>query len=617
MIEGNRDGTVQAMYWVKRVGGGTSASEILHINIGAQAIPTLDNVKDANGGEIPENTDTVTASVSVNGTASKGRNVEIYDGGGASAVLKCTETADPVTGIWSLANIAVAVGGHRFYAKALYYTGGTPYSNVRLFTVTPVVTPTITSVKDPQDSEIANGGTTTATTVTLRGKASNNQQVEIFDGSTSKGTAPVNANGDWSKQVTGLSVATHSFTAKGLYGSNPVSTARTLTVIAVVTPTITSVKDPQETEIANGGTTIATTVTLRGKASNNQQVEIFDGTTSKGTAPVNANGDWSKQVTGLSMTTHSFTAKGLYGNNPVSTARTLTVVAVVTPTITSVRDPQETEIANGGTTTATTVTLRGKASNNQQVEIFDGTTSKGTAPVNANGDWSKQVTGLSVTAHSFTAKALYGGGETSAPYTFTVNPAIPDLVIDPSPVNLSAVHHRSHVTPTHPPAGAYVDRVASGGVPPYGYSSSNPDVAEVNASTGRVISKGSGSATITARDQSGKTASYTVHCANIRWYFGYTRGNYFNSNAWVQGQGGTLPTEAEHAALRTNYGGNGLTAGIGNSDISRNWIPDPGGAPLGQKYVIDPRDGRKFTIMDFGGPSGASANADGYGVKNK
>ncbi|AHL36864.1 hypothetical protein CD58_12090 [Pseudomonas brassicacearum] len=154
LIEGNRDGTVRAMYWVKRVAGGTSASEILHISIGVQAMPTLDNVKDDKGAEIPECTETVTATVSVNGTASKGRDVEIYDGSGPTAELKGTATADAVTGIWSLADIAVAEGGHRFYAKALYNTGGSPYSNVRLFTVGSVLNPDAPSVKEAIGDQI-------------------------------------------------------------------------------------------------------------------------------------------------------------------------------------------------------------------------------------------------------------------------------------------------------------------------------------------------------------------------------------------------------------------------------------------------------------------------------
>jgi hypothetical protein len=132
--------------------------------------------------------------------------------------------------MWSLANIAVVEGGRRFYAKALYNTGGTPDSNVRLFTVVAAMKPSITSAKDPQNVEIPHNTSTTATTVTLAGEASNGQQVEIFDGTVPKGTATASASGDWTHQVTGLSVTTHNFTAKGLYGSNPVSAARTLTV---------------------------------------------------------------------------------------------------------------------------------------------------------------------------------------------------------------------------------------------------------------------------------------------------------------------------------------------------------------------------------------------------
>ncbi|MFL7963785.1 hypothetical protein ACEI36_16280 [Pseudomonas kielensis] len=329
LIEGNRDGTVRAMYWVRRVGGGTSASEILHITIGVQAMPTLDNVKDANGEEIPDGTETVTTTVSVNGTASKGRDVEIYDGSGSGAVLKGTATADAVTGIWSLANIAVAEGGHRFYAKALYNTGGTPYSNVRLFTVGVAVTPTIASVKDPQN-EIPNGTTTTATTILLSGKASNNQEVEIFDnGTTSKGTTSVNTSGDWNKEISGLAIDDHSFTAKGLYGTEPVSAARTLTVTAIVTPTITNVKTAAGTEVPDGSVTDQVNVTLFGKASINQKVEIFDSGTSKGLADVNRDGDWSQPQSGMAEGFHSFTAKGIYGPEPVSWARSFTIVREV------------------------------------------------------------------------------------------------------------------------------------------------------------------------------------------------------------------------------------------------------------------------------------------------
>ncbi|AHL33590.1 hypothetical protein CD58_12085 [Pseudomonas brassicacearum] len=49
LIEGNRDGTVRAMYWVKRVAGGTSPSEILQMSIGSALDLTAPSIKEANG----------------------------------------------------------------------------------------------------------------------------------------------------------------------------------------------------------------------------------------------------------------------------------------------------------------------------------------------------------------------------------------------------------------------------------------------------------------------------------------------------------------------------------------------------------------------------------------
>ncbi|MBC3210512.1 Ig-like domain repeat protein, partial [Pseudomonas sp. SWRI111] len=69
----------------------------------------------------------------------------------------------------------------------------------------------------------------------------------------------------------------------------------------------------------------------------------------------------------------------------------------------------------------TAVTLSGVAANGQQVEVFDGTVSRGQATAHATtGVWTLLVTALTVAAHSFTAKALYGSGASSAARTLTV-----------------------------------------------------------------------------------------------------------------------------------------------------------------------------------------------------
>jgi hypothetical protein len=63
--------------------------------------------------------------------------------------------------------------------------------------------------------------------------------------------------------------------------------------------------------------------------------------------------------------------------------------------------------------------------------------------------------------------------------------------------------------PLSPPAGAVYTRVATGGIPPYTYHSSNPACALVNAS-GTVTMAGNGVAVLTATDSVGNSAQYRL-----------------------------------------------------------------------------------------------------------
>ncbi|AKM29570.1 hypothetical protein AB870_04605 [Pandoraea faecigallinarum] len=57
-------------------------------------------------------------------------------------------------------------------------------------------------------------------------------------------------------------------------------------------------------------------------------------------------------------------------------------------------------------------------------------------------------------------------------------------------------------------------RAATGGVPPYTYTSSKPSVASVNAQ-GKVVGERNGTATITVKDSRGTSKSYTVVVSNV------------------------------------------------------------------------------------------------------
>jgi len=81
---------------------------------------------------------------------------------------------------------------------------------------------------------IPDGGATFEKTVTLTGFAAKGRIVEIFDGTAPLGEVVVDEiTGIWTKLVTGLSLAKHSFTAKALGGQT--STPRTFTVVALLT----------------------------------------------------------------------------------------------------------------------------------------------------------------------------------------------------------------------------------------------------------------------------------------------------------------------------------------------------------------------------------------------
>jgi hypothetical protein len=295
-----------------------------------------------------------------------------------------------------------------------------------------------------------------------------------------------------------------------------------LTVTASNPPTITKAIDSKGNEIAKGGFTVDTQITLSGAGAKGQKVQIKDGTTVKGEATVNlTTGLWELTLTGLSVAAHSFTAIALYGSGQVSAAWTLTVTASSPPTIIRAEDSKGVEILPGGTTVDTSITLKGAGAKGQKVQIKDGNTVKGTADIDPqSGDWVFTVRSLSVASHSFTATALYGSGQVSNPPRVVV--VISELILDTSTVTLNGRNiSQQGVVPQLNRWGGYippntrVERIATGGRPPYTYTSSAPQIASVLG--GSVESEGNGSAIITVTDSSSppQRKSFIVNASNV------------------------------------------------------------------------------------------------------
>ncbi|MBF6037214.1 hypothetical protein H8F23_28520 [Pseudomonas sp. P155] len=288
------------------------------------------------------------------------------------------------------------------------------------------IVPTLDSVKgSTSGDDIPHGSTTVETALTLRGTATPNTKIDLANNGVlmPNTEVQVDSRGEWTFQLTGL-VAETTYKLNARRKDGTLSNARDVVVVALVVPTLTSVKgSPSGLEIPQNGITVETAVTLSGIAAKGQQVEIFDVATPVGKATADsATGIWELPVTSLRVAAHSFKAKALYGTGAESAARTLTVTAATAPTLTSVEgSPSGDEIPQNGTTVETAVTLSGVAAKGQQVEIFDVATPIGKATADsATGKWELAVTGLRAAAHSFKGKALYAPGLESIARTFTV-----------------------------------------------------------------------------------------------------------------------------------------------------------------------------------------------------
>ncbi|MEX5667047.1 hypothetical protein ABFV57_19520 [Pseudomonas neuropathica] len=306
-----------------------------------------------------------------------------------------------------------------------------PVKRYRVKAVEEVV-PIIDSVKGSSSNEdIPAGGYTVETAIFLSGTATPDTKIDLANNGTLMPNTEieVDSKGEWTFTLTALIAGTtYSLSARRKDGT--LSNTWNIVVVASVVPTLDSVQDDKGIEVPDRQFTVSTQLKLKGTASYGQKVEIFDGdeasAVSKGIAPVDVNGDWVWDIeVGAQELAHRLYAKSLYHSGSVlSNVRFVTVTEDIAPTIDSVIGTVSgEEIPEGSDTVETSVTLSGVAAKGQQIEVFDGTTSKGKSTADPVKDiWELLVTGLSEAAHSFKAKALYGSGAESAARKLTVAP---------------------------------------------------------------------------------------------------------------------------------------------------------------------------------------------------
>lgn len=240
-----------------------------------------------------------------------------------------------------------------------------------------------------------------------------------------------------------------------------------------------------------------------------------------------------------------------------ATAQVIGEAVTVPPVITRVTDSKG-EIDNGGTTTETSITITGSASAGQKVQLYDGDAPIGGELTAVDGIWTATMS-VAVGVRSLTAKALYGSGQVSTAWTFTV--VVPlsfgiNVILD-----LPSYSVVRGIPPINPPGNATYTRVGTGGVPPYTYSSASNNVATIDA-TGKVRVAGRGTTTLKVTDSKGASATHKITVTGVIMFMRI--GNLMIKRDAEQqciAQGGGLPNNrAQLKAVYDTYAGQ--TGGI-------------------------------------------------------
>jgi hypothetical protein len=283
------------------------------------------------------------------------------------------------------------------------------------------VQPAITGVTDSR-GEVEEDGKTRDEKVTFTGTATRGETVELFDGpTTSMGTALVDADSTWRREIGPLTEKSYRISAKALYDADPVSSdPRTFTVKFAETPEILAVSDSRG-DVAHGTTTYDNSVLVAGSATPNLQIKLLENKQPLITLDVDDKGDWNHRLNDLKVRTYSLTAEALYEIDPAtSPPRDFVVAQAVEPTISLVSDLRG-EVAANGTTYYRSVTLTGKASPNEKIILLNAGARVDTVDVNASGDWRYVFSSLNLSTYRLTARGDYGSDpESSPPRVFTV-----------------------------------------------------------------------------------------------------------------------------------------------------------------------------------------------------
>ncbi|MEJ8815192.1 Ig-like domain-containing protein, partial [Variovorax ureilyticus] len=298
----------------------------------------------------------------------------------------------------------------------------------------------ITGVEDDVGlvtGNVASGATTDDSRPVIHGTGTAGDTIIVMvkdaSGSHDLGRATVDANGNWSLEVTTpLASGSNEFTAIEMdpAGNKTAPSAGYTVVVDTGRPEVPVIENIQDDVgavhmLQKGEVTDDARPTILGTGTAGNTIKVYDGATLLGQAQVDANGKWSfTPGTNLTDGAHNITATA---TNPVGQTSDATGVwnfvvdtkapepvsgLVVTDDVGAKQGP----LSNGDTTDDSRPTFSGKAEPGSTVTVYDGGAKLGEVPVDGSGNWSfTPSTDLADGSHSFTTVVTDPAGNTSAP----------------------------------------------------------------------------------------------------------------------------------------------------------------------------------------------------------
>jgi len=414
-------------------------------NIGAQSTPldfrvdtplveiaisqVVDNVGDIQG-NLVSGSITDDATPTLNGTATPGGVVKLYDG----ATLMGETTANAL-GHWSFTPVvALAEGMRNLTATVTLLASGestpTPVFNL-IVDMTPPIADDSAELRDDVgliQGVIGHGIFTDDNLPTFTGHAEPNATVVIYDNGLKIGEAKTSATGDWSfTPAWALAQGSHSFVtrvidAAGNVGEKSVALDFEVDTRAVEI-TLSQVADnvgSLQGNLAHGDVTDDATPTLNGTATAGGLVKLYANGLLIGETTANALGNWSfTPAVALAEGPHALTATvttGAAGESAPTSVFNLIVdttapsaddTAVLRDDVGSIQGV----IDPGSTTDDNLPTFTGTAEPNAVVFVYDNGVKIAEVKTSATGDWSfTPALPLAEGDHSFVTKVIDAAG---------------------------------------------------------------------------------------------------------------------------------------------------------------------------------------------------------------